>query len=255
MEMAAAPSLPQAPKLGDFADQYPPEAGAGLAVGASLASLMPSISSHGEDYSAAARSGQPTTPGRGTSASALSPRTKGYAGGVTKSGKRRRRHPVAEIKGGWTLEEDARLKQCADKPTLTSFTCAGLCRVLHDLPHDHIWTKSRNMFCSAGAGVCMLKPSKPVQAWESLLRICASISLNFSLGVSIPAFMLRSISQYDHMHIGRLMQPISMLCIPPGWHACIAGRASPACCKHSMNCRPILLIPLQRHVPLASVPL
>lgn len=143
MEMAPAPSLAQAPKLGDFADQYPPEAGAGLAVGASLASLMPSISSHGEDYSAAARSGQPATPGRGTSASALSPRTKGYAGGVTKSGKRRRRHPVAEIKGGWTLEEDARLKQCADKPTLTSFTCAGLCRVPHVLPSGRIPAEDR----------------------------------------------------------------------------------------------------------------
>lgn len=143
MEMAPAPSLAQAPKLGDFADQYPPEAGAGLAAGASLASLMPSISSHGEDYSAAARSGQPATPGRGTSALALSPRTKGYAGGVTKSGKRRRRHPVAEIKGGWTLEEDARLKQCADKPTLTSFTCAGLCRVPHVLPSGRTLAEDR----------------------------------------------------------------------------------------------------------------
>ena len=105
-----------------------------MAGGASLASLMPSISTQGEDHYAVDRSGQPATPGRGTSASALSPRTKGYAGGVTKSGKRRRRHPVAEIKGGWTLEEDARLKQYADKPTLTSFTCAGLCRVPHLMP-------------------------------------------------------------------------------------------------------------------------
>ena len=131
MEMATAPPLPHAPKLLDPANQYPPP---GLVADASLASLMPSISTQGEDYSPVARSGQPSTPGRGTSASALSPRTKGYAGGVTKSGKRRRRHPVAEIKGGWTLEEDARLKQCADKPTLTSFACPGLYRAPHFIP-------------------------------------------------------------------------------------------------------------------------
>lgn len=126
MDGVAIPGLPQAPKADDFADQYPPEAGGLPAIGVSLASLMPSISSQGGDQSAAAPSAQPPTPGRGTSASTLSPRSKGYAQGVTKSGKRRRRHPVAEIKGGWTLEEDARLKQCADKPTLTSLAWAGL---------------------------------------------------------------------------------------------------------------------------------
>ena len=26
--------------------------------------------------------------------------------------RRRRRHPVAEIKGGWTAEEDAKLREC-----------------------------------------------------------------------------------------------------------------------------------------------
>ena len=134
MEMAVPPPLPQAPKKSDFADQYPPEAAPVQAVGASLASLMPSIDTQGDDLYEAARSGQPATPGRATSGSQLSPRAKGYAGGVTKSGKRRRRHPVAEIKGGWTLEEDARLKQCADKPTLTSFTCAGLFHDLHFKP-------------------------------------------------------------------------------------------------------------------------
>ena len=113
MEMPAVPPLPQAPKMGDFGDQYPPEAAASPATPALLTALMPSIGIQGEDLSASARSGQPPTPGRGTSASALSPRSKGYAGGVTKSGKRRRRHPVAEIKGGWSFEEDARLKQCA----------------------------------------------------------------------------------------------------------------------------------------------
>lgn len=34
-----------------------------------------------------------------------------YLPGYTKSGKRRRRHPVAEVKGGWSAEEDARLQQ------------------------------------------------------------------------------------------------------------------------------------------------
>lgn len=34
-----------------------------------------------------------------------------YLPGYTKSGKRRRRHPVAEVKGGWSLQEDARLEQ------------------------------------------------------------------------------------------------------------------------------------------------
>ena len=29
--------------------------------------------------------------------------------GTTKTGKRRRRHPVAEVKGNWTPEEDAKL--------------------------------------------------------------------------------------------------------------------------------------------------
>lgn len=29
--------------------------------------------------------------------------------GMTSSGKRRRRHPVAEVKGNWTPEEDAKL--------------------------------------------------------------------------------------------------------------------------------------------------
>eukprot|EP00884_Botryococcus_braunii_P004271 jgi/Botrbrau1/13845/Bobra.0056s0082.1 len=34
-----------------------------------------------------------------------------YLPGLTKSGKRRRKHPVAEVKGGWSAEEDARLQQ------------------------------------------------------------------------------------------------------------------------------------------------
>ena len=122
MELLAVPPLPQAPPMGNVADQNPLQASAGLPVGVPLASLMPSISSQRGDQSAAQQNSQPATPGRGTSASTLSPRSKGYAGGVTKSGKRRRRHPVAEIKGGWTLEEDTRLKQCAYKPTLTSLS-------------------------------------------------------------------------------------------------------------------------------------
>ena len=32
-----------------------------------------------------------------------------YLPGLTKSGKRRRKHPVAEVKGQWTQEEDERL--------------------------------------------------------------------------------------------------------------------------------------------------
>ncbi|CAK0763405.1 hypothetical protein CVIRNUC_003054 [Coccomyxa viridis] len=100
--------------MGNVADQNPLQASAGLPVGVPLASLMPSISSQRGDQSAAQQNSQPATPGRGTSASTLSPRSKGYAGGVTKSGKRRRRHPVAEIKGGWTLEEDTRLKQLVE---------------------------------------------------------------------------------------------------------------------------------------------
>ncbi len=36
-----------------------------------------------------------------------------YLPGLTKSGKRRRKHPVAEVKGQWTAEEDERLIRCA----------------------------------------------------------------------------------------------------------------------------------------------
>jgi hypothetical protein len=34
-----------------------------------------------------------------------------YLPGLTKTGKRRRKHPVAEVKGGWTADEDLRLEQ------------------------------------------------------------------------------------------------------------------------------------------------
>ncbi len=43
-----------------------------------------------------------------------------YLSGLTKSGKRRRKHPVAEVKGQWTAEEDERLIRCAVALSVTS---------------------------------------------------------------------------------------------------------------------------------------
>lgn len=57
------------------------------------------------------RENEPATPGRDLSATVVSAGPKTYVDGVTKSGRRRRRHPVAEVKGGWTAEEDAKLKE------------------------------------------------------------------------------------------------------------------------------------------------
>ncbi|BDA42591.1 probable Myb-related protein B at N-terminal half [Coccomyxa sp. Obi] len=57
---------------------------------------------------------EPGTPQReGSLANSPGPSSK--ISGVTKSGRRRRRHPVAEIKGGWTTEEDAKLKELVEK--------------------------------------------------------------------------------------------------------------------------------------------
>jgi hypothetical protein len=66
------------------------------------------------------RDSEPATPGREPSASAVSQGHKAFVDGVTKSGRRRRRHPVAEIKGGWTTEEDAKLKECVSSPLARS---------------------------------------------------------------------------------------------------------------------------------------
>ncbi len=61
---------------------------------------------------AAAAAVQPAAlPGPSGAAGALPANGDGtaYLPGLTKSGKRRRKHPVAEVKGQWTAEEDERL--------------------------------------------------------------------------------------------------------------------------------------------------
>ena len=51
---------------------------------------------------------------------------KAYDGGPKGAQRRRRRHPVAEIKGGWTAEEDAKLRECAPL-SLASVTARDGC--------------------------------------------------------------------------------------------------------------------------------